>query len=37
MLKNKIVTKNKLDISYLSNLKPESLVAIFFLENKQRK
>ena len=37
MLKNEIIPKDKLEISALTKLKPEKLVALFFLENKQRK
>lgn len=37
MLKNEIIPKEKLDICNLTKLKPENLVALFFLENKQRK
>lgn len=37
MLKNEIIPKEKLEISALTKLKPENLVALFFLENKQRK
>ena len=37
MLKHEIIPREKLEISSLTRLKPENLVALFFLENKQRK
>ena len=37
MLKYEIIPKEKMEIAALVSLKPENLVALFFLENKQRK
>ena len=37
MLKNEIGDKKSLKITTLKNLSEENLVALFFLENKQRK